>query len=194
MHILRASDLIETPWKNGGGITRNIAEGRTPLHTAWRISRADVAQDGAFSDFAGLSRILTVVAGAGMDLLHPGGTLRAALWEPVHFDGALPVQSRLLDGPLTDFNLMFDPTLCIGTVHVHRGPRAITITPAAAGTSVIHVLAGQPRLDAQALGVADTAFLSGAAHLTLAKGDAALEVSLAPLENCPATTLCIAGR
>ncbi|MEB8387998.1 HutD family protein [Rhodobacteraceae bacterium KMM 6894] len=194
MQILRATDLIETPWKNGGGITRNIAEGRTPLHSAWRISRADVAQDGAFSNFAGLHRILTVVAGAGMDLVHPGGTLRAALWKPVQFDGGLAVTSRLLDGPLTDFNLMFDPTLCTGTVRVRQGPLAMTMAPSATGTTAIHVLAGKPRLDAQVLDMADTAFLTGPADVTLSKTDAILEIALEARDQSPPITLCIAGQ
>lgn len=53
MQLLKGVDLVEVPWKNGGGITRNIAEGKTALGPTWRLSRADVAGDGPFSNFAG---------------------------------------------------------------------------------------------------------------------------------------------
>ena len=62
--------------------------------TAWRLSRADVDQDGAFLEFAGLTRILTVVSGGGMVLKHAGGMLDADLWQPVQFDGSLKISSQ----------------------------------------------------------------------------------------------------
>ena len=80
MDFLLCSDLVEVPWKNGGGTTREIAAGKMDEKTAWRLSRADVDQDGAFLEFAGLTRILTVVSGGGMVLKHAGGMLDADLW------------------------------------------------------------------------------------------------------------------
>ena len=50
MHILKHSDLLDVPWKNGGGVTRNIASGLLDDRVVWSISRADVAQDGPFSE------------------------------------------------------------------------------------------------------------------------------------------------
>ncbi|MFX0542850.1 HutD family protein [Roseovarius sp. S4756] len=194
MQLLKGADLVEVPWRNGGGITRNIAEGRTASGAAWRLSRADVADDGPFSNFAGLRRILTVVSGAGMDLVHPGGTLRAALFEPVAFDGGLPVTARLLEGPLTDLNLMFDPAYCDGAVRLRRGAATLDAGPPLAGLLVIHVLQGRPRIAGNALSVADTAFLSEPADMVMAEGDALLEISLRYLDRSAAITLCVAAR
>lgn len=134
MQLLKGVDLVEVPWKNGGGITRNIAEGKTALGPTWRLSRADVAGDGPFSNFAGLRRVLTVISGAGMDLLHTDGTLRADPLKPVAFDGGLPVTARLLDGPLTDLNLMFDPAHCDGAVRLLRGAAVQDVDPRLAGS------------------------------------------------------------
>ena len=75
--IFRQCDLVETPWKNGGGITRNIAKEQDKTGTLWRLSMADVDGDGAFSIFPGLTRILTVIQGDGMVLHGPDGDLQA---------------------------------------------------------------------------------------------------------------------
>ncbi|MEN8873709.1 MAG: HutD family protein, partial [Pacificibacter sp.] len=77
MQILKSNALIDVPWKNGGGITRNIAKGLREGKIAWTISRADVAEAGPFSDFAGMIRVLTVVSGGTMVLDTPKTSLTA---------------------------------------------------------------------------------------------------------------------
>lgn len=122
MKIIRASDLAEVRWKNGGGVTREIAVASTRGKIIWRLSIADVAVDGPFSDFTGLTRILTVIRGNGMDLISAQGRLPADLNRPVRFDGALEINSVLKDGPIRDLNLMFDPLFCDGDVVSVAGP------------------------------------------------------------------------
>lgn len=195
MDLLRCRDLIEVPWKNGGGTTREIATGKIDGQTAWRLSRADVAKDGAFSDFAGLTRILTVVSGGGMALKHAGGTLVADLWEPVQFDGGLKVSSYLKDGPLTDLNLMFDGAHCAGEVIAHRGLSELVAAPPKAGITAFHVLAGAPIINATQLALGDSAFVKVTESiLNLEKGDAVLEIRLTYLPQTSAIKLCIAAR
>src|SRR6056297_2564519 len=179
MRIVKYSELRDVPWKNGGGITRNIAKGALPDGVAWTISRADVVQDGAFSDFSGMERVLTVVSGGAMRLDSPDRTFEAALWAPVRFVGGLPIVSRLQDGPLTDLNLMFDPTLCAGEVQVLRGPTRKAMSCPAGGLVAYHVLAGAPLLDGAALEVGDTVFADPSDQaLSLNNGDAVLEIRL----------------
>lgn len=122
MKIIRASDLTEVRWKNGGGVTREIAVASAQGKTLWRLSIADVAVDGPFSDFTGLTRILTVIRGNGMDLISAQGNLSADLNQPVRFDGALRINSVLKDGPIQDLNLMFDPLSFVGDVVSVTGP------------------------------------------------------------------------
>ncbi|QIE45023.1 HutD family protein [Pseudohalocynthiibacter aestuariivivens] len=195
MEILRHTDLIDVPWKNGGGITREIATATLGSRTAWRLSRADVAQDGPFSDFSGVVRILTVVSGGGVDLEHATGVLNASLWSPVRFDGALKVFARLTDGPLTDLNLMFDPSICDGEVIVHRGPCEPAVSAASAGMIAFHGLAGTPVIDGVSLSPGDTIFAgNSAASPTLKDGDAMLEIRLHYLDQSAAIKLAIAAR
>jgi environmental stress-induced protein Ves len=194
VEVLRYGDLIDVPWKNGGGITRNIALATCGAVTAWRLSRADVAQDGAFSSFAGLERILTVVSNTGMTLEHPSGVLSADPWKPVHFRGDLDVFSRLKDGPLTDLNLMFDPKLCDGSVVTLRGPLTRMIDPLSTGITALHVLAGQPTLGAETLNVGDTAFIDAESLLCLANDDSVLEITIRYFDQSNDIKFCIAVR
>lgn len=194
MEILRKSALVDVPWKNGGGITRNIAVANFAARTAWRLSRADVAQDGAFSSFTGLVRILTVVSDTGMVLEHPNGTLDADPWQSVRFGGELDVFARLKDGPLSDLNLMFDPSLCEGTVSTLRGPLDLETIPPEPGLSAFHVLSGQPKLGDHSLDLGDTAFVETATPLQLCKGDAVLNIRLSYLDQSKPITFSIAAR
>lgn len=106
MRIIPFAALTPVPWANGGGITREIAAERDGQDILWRVSLAEVEAEGPFSDYPGLTRILTVVRGAGMELVTPEGTLLAEPLLPVRFPGALPVRGRLPGGPIRDLNVM----------------------------------------------------------------------------------------
>ena len=110
MRVLRAADRIATPWKNGGGVTREIAvspPGAGPGAFEWRISLAEIATDGPFSTFPGVDRVLTVIEGQGL-MLDVDGRLLAmdAASPPLAFAGEVEVSARLTDGPIRDLNLM----------------------------------------------------------------------------------------
>ena len=109
MHILRESNYTCVPWKNRGGVTREIL--RSPAEGAgfdWRLSLATIDLPGPFSTFAGYHRTLVLVAGAGVELsFGQHGTCRLSVpGQSVEFDGAWPTSCTLLDGPSTDLNLM----------------------------------------------------------------------------------------
>lgn len=194
MHVLKRNELVDVPWKNGGGITRSIAKGLLADRAAWTISRADVAQDGPFSDFAGMTRVLTVVSGGAMELQAPTHTITARMWQPVHFDGALKVQSSLTNGPLTDLNLMFDPILCDGSVITRRDPFKGLVARPEHGLLAFHVLAGAPEFNAVHTAEGDTVFIdSNDAALNLDEDDAVLELRLDYLDHKDAIKLCIAN-
>lgn len=190
MELIRYNDLVEIPWKNGGGVTRDIAKATCGGEFVWRVSRADVSQEGPFSDFAGLARVLTVVSNSGMQLEHTSGVLEAKPWVPVQFDGALKVSSKLDAGPLTDLNLMFDPRFCTGDVRTLRAPLQEHLVSGAKNVFVLHCLSGTPMLESVSLGIGDTAVISESEdELELKEGDAVLKISLtyvseaAPIEH-----------
>ncbi|MBN2739437.1 MAG: HutD family protein [Rhodobacteraceae bacterium] len=117
MKILSRHDLNAQPWKNGGGLTWEIAafpEGAGFEDMAWRLSMAEVARDGAFSAFAGIDRTLTLLSGAGMVLEFAQGrsiTLDTNA-PPLSFPGEAAIHARLCDGPILDLNIMTRRGVC----------------------------------------------------------------------------------
>jgi uncharacterized protein len=105
--LISFSDAPAAPWRNGGGVTRELAAGPTREDWAWRISVADVTADGPFSHFPGVQRWFAVVRGQGVRLAVDGAVHDlVGTSAPLQFDGAAQVQSWLLAGPTQDLNLM----------------------------------------------------------------------------------------
>jgi environmental stress-induced protein Ves len=111
LNIVRASNCRTTPWKNGGGSTTEIAAeppGAALDTFDWRVSMAQVATDGPFSEFAGIDRTLAVVNGRGL-VLTIGSNAPVTLEresEPIDFAGDIPTSARLMAGEITDLNVM----------------------------------------------------------------------------------------
>ena len=110
------------PWKNGGGITRELLSwppGVADWH--WRISVAQVDKDGPFSVFEGVQRWFAVLDGAGVQLALGQGEVvhtqrLTSHSEAFCFDGAVPVDCTLIDGSTQDFNLMVRSALASATM------------------------------------------------------------------------------
>ncbi|MET4643503.1 environmental stress-induced protein Ves [Streptomyces atratus] len=125
LRVLRAADRTAVPWKNGGGVTREIAaspEGAPLDDFDWRVSLADVSADGPFSSFPGVDRTLTVVEGAGMDLMVGGEhhIVDEQYW-PHDFPGDLETDGRLLGGPVVNLNVMYRRERTTAAVAAVRG-------------------------------------------------------------------------
>lgn len=103
------TDTRPSPWKNGGGTTRELLAWPDPQDWTVRLSVAQVEADGPFSRFEGITRWFAVLAGAGVRLnMAESGqthTLNTAS-SPLEFDGAQALDCSLIDGPTQDFNLM----------------------------------------------------------------------------------------
>ncbi len=108
MRVIHPDGFVTMLWKNGGGITREIARVSEDDRILWRLSMAEVASDGPFSAFPGLTRILTVIRGAGLVLRTPLGVMTAEPMQPVRFSGDLPVDCTRIAGDVTDLNVIFD--------------------------------------------------------------------------------------
>jgi environmental stress-induced protein Ves len=104
--------LAPQPWKNGAGLTREIAiapRGAGHADFDWRISLAEVTSDAPFSAFPGIDRCITLLRGAGMRLASADGSVDHRLDQPLapfRFSGDLALNAALLDGACSDFNVM----------------------------------------------------------------------------------------
>jgi uncharacterized protein len=108
MRVIPFESYRETPWKNGGGVTREIARSPGDGAPEWRVSLATIDRDGPFSDFSGYDRTIVPVGGAGFELRFGDGT-RAVLdrrCEPFRFAGERKVECRLLARRSSDLNAM----------------------------------------------------------------------------------------
>ncbi|QES44386.1 hypothetical protein DEJ49_28320 [Streptomyces venezuelae] len=102
--LLRWTAYRTVPWKNGGGTTREVAEG-----AGWRVSVADVAGDGPFSHFPDTDRVITPVEAEGaaaMLLTVEGIPHRIAPLTPFAFPGDAPTHCHLPSGPVRNLNVM----------------------------------------------------------------------------------------
>lgn len=104
-HLLKPQDYRRTSWKNGGGITTDIAHDGE----LWRFSRTPITASGPFSDYAGFDRMQMLVAGHGLVLETPDGEIDVRVpFKPVRFAGELAITSRLEAGPVEVLNLLGD--------------------------------------------------------------------------------------
>ncbi|MBM4367293.1 MAG: HutD family protein [Deltaproteobacteria bacterium] len=127
------------PWKNGGGTTALIAtSGDEPA--GWRLSRAIVASDNPFSDFAGYERFIVLLEGEGCLLTVRGKLVMLDDWlVPFRFAGEDPVDCALVDGPCVDLNWMVRRDRFEGRVTVLRpGESADAVAVYAAGDALVN--------------------------------------------------------
>jgi uncharacterized protein len=96
------------PWRNGGGITYEVASSPTDAGLAdfdWRISIAEVEAGGPFSSFPGVDRTIVLIDGEWMALTVDGRRHRFGLREPFSFDGESETMCEVA-GPSRDLNVM----------------------------------------------------------------------------------------
>lgn len=147
MKILSTADYRSMPWKNGAGSTIEIAV--FPEHAqlndfAWRVSRAQVIADGDFSHFAHVDRSLALLQGNGMCITTDTGRHQVDQRNNiVRFAGDVVAYARLLDGAITDFNLMTCRSKCDHHLN-HWVGQAIRQIPG--GTMLLYCAAGGGRL------------------------------------------------
>lgn len=85
---VRLADCTPQPWRNGGGVTRELLiwtrpnrVSSEPTGSDWsvRVSVADIAHDGPFSSFPGIDRYFAVLEGKALNSgLMPGERRSAA--------------------------------------------------------------------------------------------------------------------
>jgi uncharacterized protein len=131
---IAAASFISFAWKNGRGITTDIAAEYLPgsapgdwAGTIWRLGHTSIPVPGPFSDLAGFERCQLVLRGRGLHLRGPGGFERTLAFpdSPVRYPGEGPIEADLADGPVEVLNLIAlraqaDIDLCVLRVHAVR--------------------------------------------------------------------------
>ncbi|MBO9651899.1 MAG: HutD family protein [Variovorax sp.] len=149
MHHFDIASLAATPWKNGGGVTREIVCSPTGAgmdRFDWRVSVATIDRPGPFSAFDGVDRVIMLLDGAGVRLHSQDHRIDHRLDvpnAPFAFDGGVPLDCELLGGTSTDFNVMSRRGRLRADVRVLDA--LVEIAPAAHG--LLLALRGQWRLN-----------------------------------------------
>jgi environmental stress-induced protein Ves len=106
--IIRPQDWQRQIWKNGQGMTNQLLIEEDALGIIWRVSIAEVKQDGPFSIFAGFERVIALLDGDGFTMNFDGGgshTLNSR-FQDFRFAGDSQIHCQLLGNSSRDFNLM----------------------------------------------------------------------------------------
>ncbi|MDN4645334.1 HutD/Ves family protein [Arthrobacter sp. PsM3] len=121
MEIIRYAELKAQPWRNGGGVTRELAS--QPAATApqgstgqdstgsaggwdWRVSIAEMSKASDFSAFPGMDRVLTVVEGELLLLSVDGAEHPLEKYRPFRFSGDAAAAGALPTGDIRDLNVI----------------------------------------------------------------------------------------
>lgn len=150
MHLQRERDHPRSPWRNGGGITAEVAswpvDAGAGAEFDWRISIAEVSASGEFSTFPGVDRTITLIDGPPMTLRLPGQVHALRPLEPFAFDGDLTVQGEVSARTLA-LNVMTRRGRATASVQISRiSPSDGKLTLAAADPLLVVNLAGTVRI------------------------------------------------
>ncbi len=142
IELLPAAARAAVAWKNGGGVTREVAvhpRGSGFDTLEWRVSIAQVRSAGPFSSLPGLDRRLAVLEGTLSLVIGQAPEVRLSPATPaLHFPGEVPVKAQPLDGPVMDLNIMTRRGRFSSALAIHRAQHP---TPLASDAATVVVVA-----------------------------------------------------
>ena len=103
-------DFKRIPWKSGKGFTTELKVDYSSESERFelRLSRAEIVNDGEFSDFSGYDRILIMIDDNGVLLEHNNRKkdIMKKCFDTAHFSGDWTTFAKLTDGAIKDFNII----------------------------------------------------------------------------------------
>ena len=132
--VVACDEVAAQPWRNGGGVTRELLAWPTASEWTVRLSVADITRDGPFSAFAGIDRCFAVLTGAGAWLGEPAQRLDRD-GAVVTFAGESAPDCRLVNGATRDLNLMVRRGAASGSLRRLPAGEATVLFAAFAGAS-----------------------------------------------------------
>ena len=186
MEIIRFAELRSEPWRNGGGVTRELASHPQAASAQdgawdWRVSIAELTKAGDFSPFPGMERVLTVIEGELLLLTVDGEEHPLEKYRPFKFSGEAAAHGALPTGDIRNLNVItragsfkgFTSIIELSKKRAHPvfdGQLAVllqgqaTVSPGAAGEpddGTEDVPEAAPATEAEALGRYDAVVGSG---------------------------------
>jgi environmental stress-induced protein Ves len=126
MKIFSQNEFKNMPWKNGNGVTTEIFRYPNDGEFKLRLSVATVSSDGFFSIFPQIDRKLLILNGEGVELNFQGKkVILTPNSAPLSFQGEEIVECKLMNGPVTDFNLMLKRNWGLASMRWITNPKGI---------------------------------------------------------------------
>ena len=187
MPILNASNRRRVPWKNGNGMTLEIATdaGTVGGDWSWRISIADVPQRSTFSMYPGVDRFMMRLDGTHLDIVRGEHTFAVPdTGTALTFAGEEEVVGIPTGTGVRDVNLMVRRDRWRGALHIlrdgcMRADAPKVLVHAAHGDLEIHVH-GEP--DLKSLREEQTLMCYGCVEITNTLDSAAIVCQLWPID------------
>ena len=153
-------DHVAMPWPNGAGITYEVTRSPATGDFDWRISLADIDNDGPFSVLEGVDRWIVLMEGEYMILADGETTHRIEEHVPFFFPGEIAFDCTLGFGQARDLNIMTRRGNVDSNVRVlTEGSHDID-----AGTNDINIfvgLTGETEVEEETLEYRDAAIITG---------------------------------
>lgn len=169
MRIIHRSDLREGRWRNGMGVSWDIAS--EPADAAvedfgWRFAIARIDDDVPFSRYPEVDRIFTLIEGSGLDLdLEGRGTLAVGKpFVPHAYPCDITTFCRLRNGACRALNLFVKRGVWTARAKVQSGASNISH----AGPILLFALDGAITVDGKELATGDAAVTAGEASISIA--------------------------
>lgn len=181
MKLLTPADYVAFPWKNGRGVTTDIAALYRPGATSrdwsdilWRFGRTPIPESGPYSDLSGFERLQVLISGEGFKIHTEDGAVHRDLsrrYAPVRYDGGTKLAGRLNGGPVETANLLYRRDAFTGDLLAPAPGSRLALKD---GTHMIHAADGPATVEidgtAHALADRHTLRIDGAASFAALAG------------------------
>lgn len=161
IQLYQKSSFKKMSWKNGKGITTQVLifpESATLEENdfLFRLSSAAVNENGDFSLFTGKNRILVPIKGAGFQL----NEHIYEKFEIAHFSGDEKVNCVLLQGPVLDVGMIYDPDAIKAHPRILNLKTDLSFSLDPSWDYTLTVLSGEVAVEDKSLTELETAFFS----------------------------------
>ena len=175
MQLIRVAQRPVSPWRNGGGRTRVMAQGPSavsPDDLSWRLSVAQVDRSGPFSAYPGLHRQLIVAGDQPLTLVIDDHRRDLSPGSIVAFDGGARVSCEVARGPVTAVNVMTRPGQVTAQVTIEDAEAGLVVESPTEGWSFLVALTLHTTLGGHGLAMApqDTLWLQAGERETVSGG------------------------
>ena len=178
MKIIRKAELREGRWRNGMGVSWDIATdggaGRDDF--GWRLAIARIDSDVPFSHYPQVDRIFTLIEGQGLNLDFADGRALAVdqPFVPHPYPCDVPTFCRLRDGPCRALNLFLKRGRWEAAVDIvssnagitHPGPILAFVLKGTAAMNGVNLETGDTAVTDERISIVASEALVYAARLT----------------------------